>query len=196
MRGGDFWVRRQCKWYALFAVCMLFWLQACGDGRYKTDITKTPTQSPTSTIVPTVIPHVETNVTVPLTNGEMRELQIYTLSVDLENVEAVTALVSAEGDLTPEIIIEVVLEAMADAAYFVEVLGISIESDMIIVDFCKEAPPVTNINHEVENAILDAIGQSLLDNLPAYNRIGYSVEGDAYQTKNIELALGESYIER
>lgn len=175
---------------------MLFWLQACGDGRYKTDITKTPTQSPTSTIVPTVIPHVETNVTVPLTNGEMRELQIYTLSADLENVEAVTALVSAEGDLTPEMIIEVVLEAMADTAYFVEVTNISIADGMIVIDFCKEAPPVTNTNHAVEVAILDAIGQSLLDNLPAYNRISYSVEGEAYQTKNIELALGESYIER
>ena len=188
-------MRRQCKWYVLFAVCMLFWLQACGNGEHTKDITKKPTQSPTST-TPVVTPHVETHVTIPLAHGEMRELQIYTLSADLENVEAVTALVSAEGDLTPEMIIEVVLEAMADAAYFVEVLGISIESDMIIVDFCKEAPPVTNINHEVENAILDAIGQSLLDNLPAYNRIGYSVEGDAYQTKNIELALGESYIER
>lgn len=188
-------MRRQRKLYALLAVCMLFWLQACGNGEHKTDITKKPTQSPTPT-APVATPHVETHVTIPLTHGEMRELQIYTLSADLENVEAVTALVSAEGDLTPEIIIEVVLEAMADAAYFVEVTGISIEDDMIVVDFCKEAPPVTNTNHAVENAILDAIGQSLLDNLPAYNRISYSVEGDAYQTKNIELALGESYIER
>lgn len=189
-------MRRQRKWCALLSVCLLFWLQACGDGEHKTDITKKPTPSPTLTVAPTVTPHVETHVTIPLAHGEMRELQIYTLSADLENVEAVTALVSAEGDLTPEIIIEVVLEAMADAAYFVEVTGISIEDDMIIVDFCKEAPPVTNTNHAVESAILDAIGQSLLDNLSTYNRISYSIEGDVYQTKNIELALGESYIER
>ena len=188
-------MRRQRKLYAFLAVCILFWLQACGDGEHKTDITKIPTQSPTPT-VSTVTPHVETHVTIPLAHGEMRELQIYTLSADLENVEAVTALVSVEGDLTPEIIIEVVLEAMADAAYFVEVTDISIEDDMIIVDFCKEAPPVTNTSHAVEVAILDAIGQSLLDNLLAYNRISYSIEGEVYQTKNIELVLGESYIER
>ena len=189
-------MRRQCKWYALLAVCMLFWLQACGDGEHKTDITKKPTQSPTPTAMPTVTPHAETHVTIPLAHGEMRELQIYTLSADLENVEAVTAHVSVEVDLTPEIIIGVVLEALADTAYFVEVTDISIKDDMIVVDFDKEGPPVTNTHHTVEVAILDAIGQSLLDNLSAYNRISYSIEGEAYQTKNIELALGESYIER
>lgn len=184
-------MRRQRKWYALLAVCMLFWLQACGDGEHKTDITKKPTQSP----IPTAA-IVTPNVTIPLAHGDIRELQIYTLSADLESVEAVTALVSVEVDLTPEIVIGVVLEAMADTAYFVEVIGISTENDMIVIDFNEEGPPVTNTSHMVEVAILDAIGQSLLDNLPEYNRVSYSIAGKAYQTKNIELMLGESYIER
>ena len=191
MLRGDFQVRRQRKLYALLTVCMLFWLQACGDGEHKTDITKKPTQSPTPTVA-----IVTPNVTIPLAHGEIRELQIYTLSADLENVEAVTALVSVEVDLTPEIIVGVVLEALADTAYFVEVTDISIKDDMIIINFDKEGPPVTNTHHTVEAAILDAIGQSLLDNLPEYNKISYCIAGEAYQTKNIELALGESYIER
>ena len=177
-------MRQQRKLYALLAVCLLFWLQACGDDEHKADPTNTPTQTITPT-APIVTPFVETQVTIPLAHGEMRELQIYTLSADLENVEAVTALVSAEGDLTPEIIVEVVLEAMADSAYFVEITGIFVKEDRITVDFYKNGPPVTNTNHAVEVAILDAIGQSLLDNLPEYNRISYSIEGEAYQTKNI-----------
>ena len=185
-------MRRQRKWYALLTVCMLVCLQACGDGEHKTNITNIPTQSPALTVTP----NVETHVTIPLAHGEMRELQIYTLAADLESVEAVTALISKDGDLTPELIMEVVLEAMADAAYFIEVNGIFVKGNMITIDFCKETPPVANLNYTVEVAILDAIGQSLLDNLAAYKRVSYSIEGEPYQTKNIELELEESYIER
>ena len=183
-------MRRQHKICALFAACMLLLLQACGDAEHKQETAQNVT--PTAAIVtPLAKP-----ITITLPHGEMRELQIYTLSADLQDVEAVTALVSAEGELTPEIIVEIVLEAMADTAYFVEVTGIYTEEGMITIDFCKDGPPVTNTNHTVEIAILDAIGQSLLDNLPDYNQVSYSIEGEAYKTENIELALGECYIER
>lgn len=184
-------MRRQYKICALLTACMLFVLQACGDAEHKQEFTNDVT--PTISVVTL---HEDKHPTITLPHGEMRELQIYALSEDLEDVEAVTALVSAEGDLTPEMIVEVVLEAMADEAYFIEVIGISVEKDRITVDFGKEAPPVMNTNHTVETAILDAIGQSLLDNLPDYGKVSYSIEGEAYRTKNIELALGESYIER
>ena len=174
---------------------MLVFLQSCGKIEYR--------EENKVTVTPSVTKPIEENKDKEKPYGEVTlapsdtiELQIYSLSTNLQNVEAVTALVPSDSELTPEVILEIVLEAMADTAYFIEIANVSTKEDMIIVDFYQEGPPVTNTGSAVESAILDAIGQSLLDNLDDYNKVSYTIESKAYETGHIVLALGESYIER
>ena len=188
-------MRKTQKVCALFLSCMLVFLQSCGTIEYKEENKITGTPSVTKPVEENKITE-KPDGEVTLAPSDTIELQIYSLASNLQNVEAVTALVPSDIELTPEVILEVVLEAMADTAYFIEIANVSTKEEMIIVDFYEQGPPVTNTGSAVESAILDAIGQSLLDNLDNYTKVSYTIEGKAYETGHIVLALGESYIER
>lgn len=107
-----------------------------------------------------------------------------------------TALVYVESELTPELIMEQVVDAMEDEFFYIEIDGITTEDKHIVISFCKESIPVCNVGAETESAMLDAIGQSLLDNLPAYSGVIYRVEGGAYESGHINLGMNEVFISR
>ena len=53
-----------------------------------------------------------------------------------------------------------------------------------------------NVSKEVETSILDAIAQSLLDNLTDYNKVIFRIMGDSYQTDNFSFDLNHIYMEK
>lgn len=135
-------------------------------------------------------PGITSGTTLPL---QYEEVTIYSIdSVSLEKV-AITVLMN---EVTPELIVEQVVSAMKDDAFYVEVNDVILKDDAVIVDFKADAPPVVGVGAGVEGAILDAIGQSILDNLSEYSKIIYRIEGGAYETGHFELGIDEVYIGR
>ncbi len=123
------------------------------------------------------------------------ELMIYVVNGDGE-LETRTALVSEEIDITPEIVVDTVVESMADNSIIVGIQDVISEDDIIIVNFYSDKAPLTNVGSGIEMGILNAIAQSLLDNLDDYNKIIYRAEGEAYSSGHIELDIDEIYMER
>ncbi len=124
------------------------------------------------------------------------DLPLYTVDVNTGETEPITAAVPKDSEITPELIITNVVEAMADQSLNVGIESVSTEKDAIIVSFYKDKAPLNDIGSAYEGPILDAIAMSLIDNLTDYNKVIYRVEGKAYIGSHTELELNEPYLTR
>lgn len=120
------------------------------------------------------------------------DLSIYTVNLD-GDIEMKVAAVAEEKTITPQLIVDIVVESLLDNSFNVGIDNVSTEGDTIIVSFLNEQPPVSYVGAGYEAAILDAIAQSLTDNLSSYKKVIYRVEGSAYSSGHIELDFNEVY---
>ncbi len=123
------------------------------------------------------------------------ELPLYTVNVDSGEIEIETALVPADTKITPDLIVEKVVESMADRSIEVGIEKVSYEGDAVIVSFYKDKAPLSEMGSGYEAAILDAIAQSLIDNLEDYKKVIYRAEGEAYTSGHFEFELNDVYLE-
>jgi cytoskeletal protein RodZ len=122
------------------------------------------------------------------------ELMIYTVNSESGELEAVTAIVPEKDVITPDLIVDTVVESMADQSLMIGIESVTTENDAIIVSFYSDKPPLKEIGGGIESAVLDAIAQSLIDNTE-YTKIIYRVEGKAYMSDHIELEIDEVYLD-
>ncbi|MDF2542034.1 MAG: hypothetical protein K0S47_1752 [Herbinix sp.] len=122
------------------------------------------------------------------------ELNIYSINDDTGEIEPVTALIPEDNEITPTLIVDQVVDSMADKSLNVGIEKVSTEGDSVIVSFYGDQPPLSNVGAGIEAAILDAIAQSLIDNLKDYNKVIFRKEGKAYISGHIELDLNEVYL--
>lgn len=127
---------------------------------------------------------------------QTKEMMIYSIDVDTSEIEAVTALVPVDAEITAEFVVDTVIETLQDISLNIGYEAVKTEGDTIIVDLKSDTAPVCNVGAGFESAILDAIAQSLLDNLDEYSKVIYRVEGSAYASGHIELGFDEVYLEK
>lgn len=124
-----------------------------------------------------------------------REINIYTINQDTLGVESVVALVPADSENTPQLIIDQVMDSLADNLVEIGVEGVSTQKDAVIVSFKSDQPPLTNVGSALEKTILDAVAQSLVDNLKDYPKVIFRVEGKAYSSVNYSFGLDQIYLD-
>lgn len=122
------------------------------------------------------------------------ELPVFTVDAELGEIKLVTAMIPKGNEITPELIVETVVEAMADQSIMVGIENVTTENKTVIVSFYKDTAPVTGLGGSFEGAILNAIAQSLIDNLDNYSKVIFRIEGEAYVTGHIELGIDEVYM--
>lgn len=123
-----------------------------------------------------------------------KELIIYVVNSSTD-LDPVTALIPANNEITPELILNTVVDSMADQSLVIGVESVTTQDDAVIVSFYADQPPLSNVGSGLEDAILNAIAQSLTDNLDDYHKIIYRVEGGPYISGHIELGIDEVYFE-
>lgn len=151
------------------------------DKKEESDNTNDENSSDTPT--PTIIQPIENT-----------ELLIYVVNNNTE-LDTVTALIPADSEITPELIVDTVVDSMADQSLTIGIEGVTTQEDTVIISFYSDQPPLSNVGSGLENAILDALAQSLTDNLADYHKIIYRVEGGPYVSGHIELGIDEIYFE-
>lgn len=182
--------------YAVLCICVAFVISGCGkDDKGTPTVTPTPTSSAvTATAAPSNAAEKTEGPTIaPLEN---LEVTIYTLNPDSLEKEAVTILVTVEDELTPELIVEQVVDAMEDEGFYLGINDIIIDGDSVRIDFKSDAVPVIDVGASVEGAIIDILAQSILDNLPQYKKIYISIEGGPYHSGHLEFELDDVYLGR
>lgn len=189
--------------YVMLCICVAFIVSGCGkenNSQENTTVTPAPTNaeitggSVAANNTPTGTPAVTKEPTIaPLEN---LEITIYTLNPDSLEKEAVTVLVTVEDELTPELILEQVVDAMEDEGFYLGINDIIIDGDSVRIDFKSDAVPVIDVGASVEGSIIDILAQSILDNLPQYKKIYISIEGGPYHSGHLELELDDVYLGR
>ena len=171
------------------SLLVLLLMAGCKDTSEK----KTPsaTNAPDSPI--TMTPNGGESLTVA--PSKTTELPIYTISGDLTELTAVTALVSEET-ITEQIVADAVVEALEGSLIYVKVNHVSYKNSVVTVDFDATSPPVSQVGASIEGLILDAFGQSLLDNVPGCKGISFTVDGGMYSSGHFEFAPDEIYMRR
>lgn len=172
---------------------------ACSSSRQDKDSTRIANQKITST--PTDSPNDigelrEEIVTPAVEPAATKEIYIYTLSADSKDVEARIALVSQENQLTPEMVVDLVTDSLSDDLITVNIDSVTTQEDCIIVSFQPDAAPVVETEKETETAILDALAQSLIENITEdYNKVIFRIAGEAYQTDQYSFLKDQVYLD-
>lgn len=135
----------------------------------------------------------EENTITPTLNIPSKELKIYSINENGE-ILPVTALISAT-EVTPWLIVDEVINSMEDASYYIKIDTITTDENTVIVSFSSETPPSTGVSEKVETVILDALAQSLLDNLDDYYYVIYQVNSGAYQSEFKSFPIDYIYLE-
>lgn len=125
----------------------------------------------------------------------MKEIPIYTINQTNKEVEAVSATVNEDTEITPELIVDLVADSLAERLIDVGIDSVTKEQDTVIVSFQADTPPVVHVDLSVETTILDAIAQSLVDNLPDYPKVIFRTEGEAYTSGNQAFGLNDVYLD-
>jgi len=127
---------------------------------------------------------------------QMKELPMYTIDGSTYEVKATVQMIPVNNEVTAELIAQLVIDDLADNSYTLGLEGVKEENGLIIVDFNENLPPVNGVNKETEVATLDAIAQSLIDNLPECKGVIYRVNGKEYISDNFIFAHDYIYLGR
>ena len=174
-------------------ICILVLCALCGCNKPpKGDVTD-PTLTPELTI--TMTPNL-TDAVLTVAPSGTTELPIYTISGDLTELTAVTALLTEGEEITEQVVTEAVVEALADSAIYVTVNYVTKNNGVVVVDFSTNSPPVSQVGASIEGLILDAFGQSLLDNVSECDAVGFSVDGGDYASGHFEFSKDDIYLRR
>jgi hypothetical protein len=138
----------------------------------------------------------QNSTSAPIAPAEVIDLPIYSVNINSGETESILATVPKDTEITPELIVDKVVEAMADRSLDVGIKNITMKDDIVIVDFYKNKAPLSEIGAVYETAILDAIAMSIFDNLTDYNKVIYRADGEAYTSGHIELGINEPYLTR
>jgi len=122
------------------------------------------------------------------------ELMIYVVNSSAD-LDPVYALVPADEEITPQLIVDTVVDSMADRSILIGVESVTTEGNTVIVSFYSDKPPLKDVGASFESAILDAIAQSLIENLDDYNKVIFRVEGGPYISGHLEFEIDEVYVE-
>ena len=126
--------------------------------------------------------------------AETKDLNLYSVNVSSGDTEQIIATIPKDTKITPQLIVEKVVESMADRSLDVGIESVTTDKDSVIVNFYQDKAPLTDAGSVYEASILDAIAMSLMDYLSDYNKVIYRVEGKAYVSGHIELGIDEPYL--
>lgn len=200
-------MKNKCNLYLLTTLTLCIILLSGCKNKVNTDNAGDITNGSVTTGVAEITPDLfesdnrkeNDNDLIPTPNVTMmatKEISIYSMNASSTQKEAITALVPESTEITPNLIVEMVEDAMADASFVIGIDSVTINNDTVIVSFRDDKPPVVNVSKEAETAILDAIAQSLLDNLQDYTKVNFRILGNSYQTDNYSFDLNYIYMEK
>ena len=124
-----------------------------------------------------------------------KEVYIYTFNETSFNVESAVALVPVDQELTPELVVQTVVDSFADRLVEIGIDEVSTKEDTVIVSFKEDTAPYMNTGSGLEGSILDSIAQSLVDNFKEYPKVIFRVDGKAYASGHFEYGIDEVYLD-
>lgn len=125
-------------------------------------------------------------------NANCIELEIYQYS-DEDGCIPTTSLIPEDVTIDARLIIN---EVNANFDEKVAVTDVEEKDDYVAVYFDSDSAPLIGVSAYTEEAMLDCISYSLIDNLDKCNKIYFRTNKGKYKSDDIELEYDEPYITR
>ncbi len=159
-------------------------------GHTHPEITPTPTPVQGSQ---NIVPATPTQQ-VEFVLSEKKEIYFYTVNPETFETEAVSAVVDNEFADEPDELMILIMSSLEDAGYEIGIQSAVIDGDNVVVDFSTDVHPANGLEEREEKAVLDAIAQSLLDNLVEQRGVIFRIMGEAYESENFSFGLYYVYM--
>lgn len=177
----------------LLLLCLLLSFAGCrsninGNNDNKPDSPATSTPTPTASLVITDSPDNSTT--------ELKSVNYYIVDPQTHELMVATAYVPAESALTPEQLMEFIIDSMADYFIIVDYDSVELDGKVMTVSLTEEIENIAEENETLETAILDAIAQSMLDNIADCSSVSFNIMGGPYHTVNRQFETGYIYMDK
>ena len=129
----------------------------------------------------------------PIPTTERDYINIYTVSPENFQVEPLKLMIDKMQKITPEFVVNKVRENLEEDIGIKEVTMVK---DKVTVTFKANKAPLKNVSPRMESGILDAISNSLLDNISTCNEVYFNSTKGAYKGVEITLDQKEAYASR
>ncbi|MBQ3912604.1 MAG: hypothetical protein II694_06505 [Lachnospiraceae bacterium] len=180
------------KKYVYLILLIGFAVMLCACRKQDPDIgDPDPAESPTPTMHDTV-------TIAPVISGGRFNLVaklIYTVDADTSRVVRSTVMVRDDTDITPALVIDFIVDSLKDESLNLSFDGIEYEDGVCVVDFDDSIYTIAGKSADLEDAILDCIAQSVLDNVDGCMSVIYRIHNEAYSTVNRHFAYDFVYME-
>ncbi len=128
-------------------------------------------------------------------NFNLIALQYYSVNGATATVKTATVMLLENTEITPSLILSTVIDSLEDESIVVSANDATMSDGKCIVDFTESIAAVANQNANLEDAILDAVAQSILDNVQGCKSVSYRINGGAYDTVNNSFGLDDIYMD-
>ncbi len=173
----------------LLASVLVFSLSACTHKTHDPDGPDTPpstdpdnrvSESPTNTVI----------------SGEnLSSIRIYTVDADSESVVSKVVMVRANTEVTPSLILEYLADSFKDESLKISFDSVDFSNETCIVSFTDSIYSIASQSVGLEEAVLDATAQSILDNVDGCLAIVFRINNGAYETSNFTFDLNYVYMD-
>ena len=166
------------KFFILITTIILILTGCNNESDINVNVTDTPQESDDN--------HVSGNTTDSI------ELEIYQYN-DEDGCIPTTSLIPDDATIDARLIIN---EVNANFDEKVAVTDIEEKDDYVAVYFDSDSAPIIGVSAYTEEAMLDCISYSLIDNLDKCNKIYFRTNKGKYKSDDIELEYDEPYLTR
>lgn len=135
-------------------------------------------------------PAVQEESPLPTQKSKMETLTIY--SIDSDSMSLVPTVVKKQKKTcSAEYITYLVVQNLDDDE--IKIDHVEQEKNTVIVSFSSKGKPVAGCSKKMETLVLNCLASSLLDNVPACEKIIYRCEDGAYKSEHRTFKRNEIY---
>ena len=189
---------KRAKWILAVIITVSIGITACGNKENADNVSSehissvepfSESDSQTSSTFNTIIELPDQEGNSRNISIKQKKITIYTVDTESDKVVAKNSMVTDDGELKPETVIDLVLLELDDLIDDVSV-NVTKKSDSITVDLNVEdkSYPFGKKNQIAEVKVLDCISYSIFDNFTDYKKIYFKLNGEAYRSKQLRLS--------
>ena len=155
---------------------------------------KDPVADPSATLTPGPDDKEDPHVTSYMVdNSEVSKIGYYTVDSG-GKIKSATSLITNTTKITPKLILGYFVDSLEDESIELSIKDVQITESLCVIDFDDSIYDIASMGKKIENAVLDAAAQSILDNIDEVEGVGFSINGKAYSTTNNKFALNSVYM--
>ncbi|MBR4724902.1 MAG: GerMN domain-containing protein [Lachnospiraceae bacterium] len=133
-----------------------------------------------------------TSYVIPNSAG-VSKVSYYSVSAD-GRISTASFLVDDSTAITPELILGYFTDALEDESIDIVIDDTSVVDGICRISFDDSIYDVAAMGKQVEQSVLDAAAQSILDNIEDVKGVSFYINGKEYSTKNYTLVLNSIYM--